>query len=161
PFTLGWRNASARAPATLPDERRDRLALERREVDAIGAAVLRFNDYRARVGGIDTCVEPVAAADVESLLVRDAGARARRARNAPVPVVLQAAADRVRVLHVRSDLVELPDRQVVAKQPADSAVQRYAPATVAADHQMIRVVGIDPKRVILGVDGTEHVAKLV
>ena len=133
------------------------LPLERGQVDAVGAAVLRLDDRGARVGRIEPRVEAVAAADVEAVAVRDAGAVARGARHAPVAVVLQAAADHVRVLHVGADLVELADRQVVAEQPRLAAVPRDRHAAVAADDQMVGVVGIDPQRVILGVDRAEHV----
>ena len=84
----------------------------------------------------------------------------RRARHAPVPVVLQSAADRVRVFEVGADLVELADRQVVAEEPRLPAVPRDRDAAVAADDQMIRIVRIDPERVIFGVDRAEHVAKV-
>ena len=72
---------------------------------------------RPRIGRIDAGVEAVAAADVEAVAVGDAVAVPRRARHAPVAVVLQPAADGVGILHVDADFVELPDRQVVAEQP--------------------------------------------
>jgi hypothetical protein len=76
-----------------------------------------------------------------------------------VAVVLQPAADHVRVLHVGADFVELADRQIVAKEPGLPAIPGDRHAAVAADDQVIGIVGIDPQRVIFGMDGAEHVAK--
>ena len=103
-------------------QRRDCLPLERSEIDAIRASVLRLDNHRARIGRIDTRVEAVAAADVEAVAVRDAGPNTRRARHAPMAVVLKPAADRVGILHVSADFVELADWQVVAKQPGDATI---------------------------------------
>src|SRR5262249_28201137 len=144
----------------LRRQRRDRLPLERREIDTVRAPFLRLDEGDARIDGIDPCVEAVAAADVEAVEVRDAGPQPCCARHAPMAVVLQAAADDVRMLHAGADLVELADREVVAEQPRLAAVPRNRHAAVAADDQVVRVVGIDPQRVILGVHGAEDVAKV-
>ena len=55
------------------------------------------------------------------------------------------------ILHVGADFVELADRQVVAEQPGLPAIPGNRHAAVAADDQVVGVVGIDPERVIFGV----------
>src|SRR5262249_34909671 len=140
--------------------RRDRLSLERRQVDAVGAPVLRLDERDVRVARVDAGVESVAAADVEAVAVRDARTVPGGARHAPMAVVLQAAANEEWILHVGADLVELADRQVVPEEPALAAIPRNRDASVAADDQMIRIIGIDPQGMILGMHGAEHVAEI-
>ena len=152
---------SSRRAETCPRNRCDGLPLQRRQVDSVRASILRLDEDGVRIGRIDARVESVAAADVEAVVVRDPGAGARRARDAPVAVVLETAADRVRVLHVGVDFVELAHRQVVAKQPALAAIPRDGHTAVPSDDQMVRVVGVDPERVILGVYRAEHVPEVL
>ena len=78
-------------------------------------------------------VEAVAAADAEPVGVEDAVAAARRARAAPAAVVLQAAADVVRLPHVGADCVELADRQRVHVLPRVRLVVADVEPAVVAD----------------------------
>ena len=67
-------------------------------------------------------------------------------------VVLEPGADVIRLVHVVPDLVRLADRDLIRVLPVVSAVAADVDAAVDADDQMLRVRGIDPHRVEVGVN---------
>ena len=77
-------------------------------------------------------------------------ARARAGRG-PRAVVLQTAVHVVRNVHVVADVIELPDRDVLARPPRVAAVERQVHAAVGADDDELGVLGIDPHRVQVAV----------
>src|SRR4029079_15016475 len=107
-------------------------------------------------------VEAIASANPEPVGVENAVGAACRARSAPAPVVLQAAADEVRLPHVSADGVELPDGYGVDVLPRLTTVVGDVDAPVVADDQMIAVFRIDPDRVMIAVrhplDGAPRLA---
>ena len=62
-------------------------------------------------------METIAAVDVDPLFVGDAGGLVVGAGAAPGVVVLQAAAEVIRLLHVVGDFVELAERDVIDEVP--------------------------------------------
>src|SRR5205085_541148 len=107
------------------------LALARREIDALRLAALRLGIDDGRVRRIDRRPESVAAFDEDPIGVGDARRALRIAaaatasaalpvrlrRAAPRSVVLQTAADRVRLVHAETDVVELAEGHVVLEVP--------------------------------------------
>ena len=96
-------------------------------IDADDVAVLRLGVDDARIVGIDLRLEAVAALNLEPVVVADARAAAHRARAAPRVVVLQAAADVVRRLHVVGDVVELAEVHVVDRPPTSAPLSQLMP----------------------------------
>ncbi len=107
------------------------------QVEAVHVAVLRFRVHDRPVGRILLRVEAVAAADPEPVGVEDADRVARRARAAPGPVVLQAAAHVVRLPHVGADRVELPGGHRVDEVPGVALVVAHVEAAVVAVHHVV------------------------
>ena len=82
---------------------------------------------------------------------------AHAARAAPAAVVLQAAADDVRLPHVGADLVELPDRaERVDELPGLGLVVGDVEAAVVADHHVVVIARIDPDGVMIAVREPLH-----
>ena len=129
----------------------DAVASAGAQIDAVRVAILRLRVEDRPVRLIVLGVEAVAAANPEPVGVEDAVAAARRARSAPAAVVLQAAADVVRLPHVGADRVELPDRHGVHVLPGVTAVVGDVETAVVAEHQVIAVLRIDPDRVMVAV----------
>ena len=96
----------------LGRHRADRLALVGQPIDADDVAVLGFGVDGARRPWVHLRLEAVAALDRAPVVVADAGSAAHRARPAPGVVVLQAAADVIRRLHVVGHVVELAEVHV-------------------------------------------------
>ena len=136
---------------TAGRHRADRLALVADAIDARDVAILRFGVDRARVLRIDLRLEAVAAVNREPVVIRDTLAAAHRARAAPGVVVLQAAVDVVGRLHVVGDVVELPEVHVVDGLPGLGPVVADANAAVRAFDNVVRVVRVDPHRVVIVV----------
>src|SRR4029078_3538521 len=80
--------------------------------------------------------------------VRHPAPRVCRTGKGPRAVVLRAAVDPVRRSIVYRDVVELPDRQIVAIVPRPTAVVAQIHATVVAEHEVIGLRGVDPERVM-------------
>src|SRR5262249_12660119 len=75
----------------------------------------------------------------------------RRARAAPAAVVLQPAADEVRLPHVGAHRVELADRNGVDVLPGVPAVVADVNAAIVSDDEMGAVLRVDPDRVMIAV----------
>ena len=139
-------------------KRPDRLSLARGHVDARHVPALRLRKHDVRIFGVGVVVEPVPEPHVRPLAVAHAPRGLRPVRSAPVPVVLQPAAHVVRIAHVDVDLVELADRHVPDRTPGDGAVAREGQPAVVPVDEMVRIVGIDPQCVVVGVDLVRRVA---
>ena len=122
----------------------NRLRLARHLVATHHVAVLRLGVDDARVTQVGDRHEPVAAKNLEPVIVEDAATHARRAGSTPIVIVLHTAAHVVRRLHVEAHMVEQSDRHVGNERPRTThVVRRGEPAVIAKDH-MIRVLRIDP-----------------
>ena len=121
-------------------------------IDADHVAVLRFAVGDAEVGRILDRHEAVAALHRLPFVAGDAGGAAHGARPAPRVVVLHAAADVVRRRHVDAHVIEEPDRQVVEESPRLRLIPTHRKAAVVADQHVIGVRGIEPDRVVIGVN---------
>ena len=86
------------------------------------------------------------------VFIHDAVARQRLARPAPTPVVLQAAADVIRLLVVEADFVELSDGDGVDEIPGLPAVVAPVNPAIRAREHVIRIRGIDPHGVIVAMN---------
>src|SRR5690606_3365257 len=131
--------------------RTDRPAVTTAKVDAVRVAVLGFRIDHQRVGGILGGVEAIATADTEPVVVEDPDVVPDGARAAPAAVVLQAAADVVRLLHVGADRIELPDSHQRDRFPRLSLVVRDVEPAVVAEEDVVVVLRIDPDRVMVAV----------
>ena len=136
-----------RTPARLHQAR----ALAGGHVEATDVAALALAVDNIRVGRIVGGVEPVAAADVHPVLVADGAAHATT-RTAPRPIVLQPTTDAIRNLHVVADRVELADVDDVHRVITSTPIPRLRHAAVIADNEMLRIIRIDPHRVMVDVD---------
>ena len=93
--------------------------------------------------------------------LRRAECVARSARTAPRLIVLQTAVhvvERQRV--VDRDRVELSGDDALVVIPGASGVPRHVQAAVAAEDHLLSVVGIDPERVVIGVDAVARRERL-
>lgn len=72
-------------------------------------------------------------------------------RPAPVAVVLEAAAQVVRPLHVEVDVVELRERDGVGHLPVPAGVIADLPATVRSLEEVVRVGRVDPHRLVVAM----------
>ncbi len=142
----------------LGPRRADRAPLHRPEVDARQPEVLRRRVERAIVGRVEHRVEAVAAADLEPVLVQDPVVPRRRARPAPVRVVLQAAADAIRHRVVEPDVIELRDGERALIEPAAAAVVRDAEPAVVAFHEVARVLRVHPDDAVVAVQRLSRLA---
>ncbi len=70
----------------------------------------------------------------------------------PHTVVLQAAIDVVGFFHIHRDGVKLPQRLRVEVRPVLAAVVSHVHATVVAVDHMVGIIGVDPQRVVVGMD---------
>ena len=90
-----------------------------------------------------------------------AAAEARVARHADRAAVLLRAADVIRNVLRRDDVVILRRRKVL-RRPVLPAGDRHRAAAVVPDHQVLRIVGIDPQVVMIAVraaaDAVERLA---
>src|SRR3954466_10495265 len=126
------------------------------QIAPMGGAILRLRVRDRPVGLIVLSVEAVAAADAIPIRIEDAVAAARRARTAPAAVVLQAAADVVRLAQVGADRIELSRRNSVHVFPCLTAVVAHVETAVVTEQQVIAVARIDPGRVMVAVRNTLH-----
>ena len=117
------------------------------EVATLGVRVDKVRPARHRHG-----VEAVAAAHGEPVVFQDAGRVKRVARAAPVAIILQAAADPVRVLVVDVDLIELRQRHVVDDVEVLTCVVRYLVAAVASAQDVAAVFRVDPEGLVVAMD---------
>ena len=86
---------------------------------------------------------------------------ARRARAAPAAVVLQADVDVVRTAHVGADPVGERGRHRVDEVPRPALVPADVEPAVVADQQVLRVLRVDPDRVLVDVTGRAVAAGIV
>ncbi len=91
------------------------LAFHVLQVQPRGGAVLRTHQDGTIV--LEDGLHAIAAADIESVLKGNTIGHFRGAGGTPVPVVLQAAADQIRLAIVDRDVIELPDGQIDAEEP--------------------------------------------
>ncbi len=131
--------------------RPDLLDLARRAVVAEQVAALVLGVDVLLLDGVREGVEAVAVADVLPVPVLDAACRAGRPH--PGPVVLEPAVDVVREAHVGAHLVELGDGQRSDHAPVPAPVVGDVDAAVGAEDELVRVLRIDPERVVIAVDG--------
>ncbi len=125
------------------------------QVAARKIAILGFRVDDVRVGGVDARVEAVAALHGDPILVADAGGLKAGAGTAPRIVVLQAAADVIRLLEVVRDLVELSDGDIVQVAPIAAAVPGDPDAAIVAAEHVVGIRGVDPDGVNVAVDIAE------
>ena len=151
---LGGRRGRVWTAAARPD----RLRPPGAQVDAVGVAVLRLRVADRPVGRIIRGVEAIAAADAVPVGVQDAARCCARARAAPAAVVLQPAADVVRLPHVGADCVELAERHRFMSSHVVALVVADIEAAIVADDKMLAVARIDPDRVVVAVGLPVHLA---
>ena len=96
-------------------------------------------------------VEAVAAGDREPVRVGD-GTSLAATRPAPCAIILRAAADVVGNLKVVADVVELTNGKIRREVVVATAVPGNRDATIVADDEVIRVVRVDPHRVMVDVN---------
>ena len=125
-------------------ERTDGARFSGAKVAAQQVAILGFGVNDIGVGWIHLRVEAVAPAYGDPFVVRDAARHSGGAGATPRIIVLQAAAQVIRLLHVVSDLVILADRNVVDVIPVAAAVVGHGYAAIRAQDHMIGIRGIDP-----------------
>ena len=130
-------------------QRPDIRALFGPQIDADDVAVLRLGIDDVQVVGIGERLEAVAALDAIPVVVEDAGVAADRTRAAPRVVVLHAAAQVVGDRHVVADVVVLREVHVVDALPRLALVPAHPDAAVVAVDDVIRVVRVDPHRVMV------------
>ena len=129
----------------------DALRFARVEVGPRERAELRLV-VQVAVGQVHDVVEPVAAAHRLPVLEHDRPAAALAARPAHRPVVLQAAVHVVGHLVVEADGVELRQRQLVRVVPVLPAVEGDPHAVVVAEDHVLRVLRVDPERVVVAAE---------
>ncbi len=123
-----------------------------RAVVADQTAVLPLAVDGVGVGGVDDGLIAVAADGDEPVLVGDARTVEGPGRPSEGVVVLGAAVDVVERLRVVDrDPVELGDRQVFEEAVGGAAIPGLVDAAVAADQQVVGVVGVDPQGVVVDV----------
>src|SRR5262245_30190787 len=156
-----------RPARTLGRARADRDAAARFQIETLDITVLRFGVDRRVIGRVDLRIKTVASADAVPVGVDDAAttpataaatattaaaaASARLARAAPTAVILQSAANVVRLSHVHGDRVELRRRDVVDEFPSRGLVVADIQTAVVADDQVVGVIRIDPQCVVIAV----------
>jgi hypothetical protein len=136
--------------------RADVFALAGAEVPADQVPLLAHGVAGHGVGRNRHGAEAVAEADFLPVPVADAGGFPGRVRPFPRAVVLHAAVDVVRGLVVDGDVVVLRERQRGHEAPRRAAVLALRHAAVVADEDVRGVRGVDPHRVIVGVDFRER-----
>ncbi len=133
----------------------DADALAGLAVVADEAALLARGVNNVGIVRIDAGLEAIAAIGDEPIGVGDAvgGAIARRAAQAVV--ILRAAIDVVegRVV-IDRDVVELGDGQIGFEMPVGGAVETFVDAAVIAHEVVVRVVRVNPQRVVIDVHET-------
>src|SRR4030095_6803508 len=78
-------------------------------------------------------------------------------RAAPTTIILQTAANVVRLSHVHGDRVEPRRRDVVNELPSRGLIVADIQTAVVADNQVVSVIRIDPQRVVIAVrDALNH-----
>ena len=97
----------------------------------------------------------------QSELRMPVGRLAGGARPAPAAVVLQADVDVVRPAHVGADPVRKRCGHRVDEVPRPALVPRDVQPAVVADDQMLRVLRIDPQRVLIDMTGGVVAARVV
>ena len=134
-----------------------RHTLEGLQVEAGHIAVLTFDVDRGGIDRIDHAVEAVTAAHVLPVVHLDALPNHGARRPDPGLVVLQPAADVVRFLVVRADLVELAERDRVQVVPGLALVEALMDAAVGSGQDVVRVGGVNPKGVIVAMNSLNQV----
>src|SRR5262245_10971287 len=164
-----------RPSRTLGRARADRDATARLQIEPLHIAVLRLGVDRRVISRVDLRIKTVASADAVPVGVdysaaaattattattaaaTTTAASARLTRAAPTAVILQAAANVVRLSHVHGDRVELRRRNVVDELPSRGLVVADIQTAVVADNQVVSVIRIDPQRVVIAVrDALNH-----
>ena len=120
------------------------LRFARHLVAANHVAILRLGVDDARVFQIGNRHEPIAAKHLEPVVVEDSVVHARRARAAPIVVVLHAATDVVRPLHVEADVIEQADRNRRNEGPRMAHVVRDRHAAIVTDQHVVGIARVDP-----------------
>ena len=125
------------------------------------ATILRLGIEDVRISRICHRVKAIAARQEQEILVGDAVFKTGADGAAPRSIVLGAAIDVIeRLLHVGRHRIKLHQRQIGLPSPALAAIARRVHAAIIAQDQVIAVLGVDPHRVIVGVDlALEHIGE--
>src|SRR5208283_1008691 len=126
-------------------------------IDARDFAALRFGVSVIRIGGIGEGPEAVAAEEILPAAIGDAGRILGIADKGAI--VLEAAVDLVRIGHVRTDVIELRNGQIVGLPPGVAAVVGIPDAAIVAGDEVIGIVGIDPDVVEIAVGAAADTAE--
>ncbi len=121
-------------------------------VEANQRAALGHGVAVGGVGGIDQRGKAVAEADFVPVPVTDAAVLPHVARPAPRAVILHASEHIVGRLHIDVDMIELAEGQVVHEPPGAAVIAAEVHPAVAAVDEIAAVVGMNPERVVVGVD---------
>ena len=138
----------------------ERGALAGRDLIATDVAALRLPIDDVGVRRVLCGDEAVAAVVREPHRVGDPALPAT-AWAAPRTVVLQARADAVGDRHVERDVVRLSEREGVREDVAAAVVVRDADAAVVTDDVSLRILGVDPHRMMIDVDADRRVARVL
>src|SRR5690606_5327269 len=130
----------------------DALALARPQVEPADGTELRLVVEVAVRARLELVVHAVAAAHaLPHLEVDGAAGRVRAVRHLRA-VVLEPTGHAVRVGHVVADRVELGERLEVRVVPVAAAVVGHAHAVVVTQDHVVRVLGVDPERVVVAAE---------
>ena len=135
------------------------LRLARHDVTANHVPALRLRVDNPRISEVRHRDEAVAPTHLVPVVVGDPDVLACRTRAAPAVVVLHAATDIERALHVVVHMVEEPDREVRQKAPGATGVPGDGEPSVVPDQDMIRISRVDPDGVHVVVRETRRVRR--
>ncbi len=122
-------------------------------------AALRHGIDVARVIRAEAHIKAIAKKHLLPICVQNAAPLPLAAFTHPGAIVLHTAANLVGNAVVNVDVIKLPDRNVVAKHPLGTRITRDVQAAVRAKNDIIRIVWIDPERVVVGVGAGIHTLK--
>ncbi len=125
-------------------------ALAGAEVAPRHRAALALGVNRIRIGRVNAADEPVAAVDINPIVVDDAATR-RESGPAPTAVVLQAAINLVVRPRIADDVVELAQGHEIMMVPMFAAIVGDVKSAVRADDHVASVARIDPQGMVIGM----------
>ena len=106
---------------------------------------------KAGIVQVGRYVKPIAADQVLPVQGTDSTPFPGVGRTGPVAIILHSAIYIEREVFIRADVVELGDGDIFGEVPTFAVVESNAQSTVATDDEVMRVVGVHPKRVKVGV----------
>ena len=134
----------------------DHLLRARATIGHINHAALRIGVDDPRPFEIGHSRKTVAAAHVVPVAHHHAGRAERIGRAAPRAVVLQTAADVVRLLIVVVDVIELRERKALDDLKVLTAVVAHLPAAVGALQNAPRINRVNPHGLVIAVHTTTN-----